>query len=53
VLDSPGHAVSNAIRQFAEKHVISTNAVLAAIPDQLRDDRRGGGLLRRKAARHG
>jgi pilus assembly protein CpaE len=53
VLDAPTHAVSVALRQFAEKHVVSTNAGTTSIPDQLRDDRRGGGLLRRKAARHG
>jgi pilus assembly protein CpaE len=47
VLDSPNHSVSNAIKQFAERHVISA-AVTSAIPQPLRDDRRGG-LLRRKA----
>jgi len=47
VLDSPNHSVSNAIKQFAERHVISA-AVTSSIPKPLRDDRRGG-LLRRKA----
>jgi len=47
VLESPGHSVSTAIKQFAERHVISA-AVTSSIPKPLRDDRRGG-LLRRKA----
>jgi pilus assembly protein CpaE len=47
VLDSPNHNVSNAIKQFAERHIISA-AVTSSIPKPLRDDRRGG-LLRRKA----
>ena len=49
VLESPNHAVSAAIRQFAERQVVAgTSAHTTSIPKPLRDDRRGG-LLRRKA----
>jgi pilus assembly protein CpaE len=48
VLESPNHAVSVAIKQFAERHVL-THTSTSSIPKPLRDDRRGGGLLRRKA----
>jgi pilus assembly protein CpaE len=48
VLESPNHPVSTAIKQFAERHVVSMAAVPASIPKPLRDDRRGG-LLRRRA----
>jgi pilus assembly protein CpaE len=47
VLESPNHSVSSAIKQFAERHVISAPST-SSIPKPLRDDRRGG-LLRRKA----
>jgi len=47
VLESPNHSVSSAIKQFAERHVISA-PLTSSIPKPLRDDRRGG-LLRRKA----
>lgn len=52
VLDEPKHAVSQAIRSFAEEYVIvSSSASTASIPTELRRDRRisGGGFLRRKA----
>lgn len=48
VLESPNHPVSQAIKLFAERHVISATQASASIPKPLRDDRRGG-LLRRKA----
>jgi pilus assembly protein CpaE len=51
VLDSPNHAVSNAIKKFAEQHIltsVATSQNTSSIPKPLRDDRRGG-LLRRKA----
>jgi pilus assembly protein CpaE len=48
VLDSPRHGVSEAVREFAEKHVVgSPRRDARAIPNHLRSDRRG--LLRRKA----
>jgi pilus assembly protein CpaE len=46
MLDEPNHPVSLAIKQFAERYVVSTSAPAAAIPENLRNDRRG--LLRRK-----
>ena len=52
VLDEPKHPVSQAIRSFAERHVIAaTHSSTAGIPAELRRDRRsnGGGFLRRKA----
>jgi pilus assembly protein CpaE len=48
VLEAPNHPVSTAIKQFAERHVVSANVASSSIPKPLRDDRRGG-LLRRKA----
>ena len=51
VLDSPNHAVSSAIKRFAEQHVLTSSTSApstSSIPKTLRDDRRGG-LLRRKA----
>ena len=48
VLETPNHPVSQAIKQFAERHVVSATTVSASIPKPLRDDRRGG-LLRRRA----
>lgn len=45
-LDEPQHPVSQAIRLFAEQHVLS-GAGASSIPASLRNDRRG--LLRRKA----
>jgi pilus assembly protein CpaE len=48
VLESPNHPVSQAIKLFAERHVLSASAPSASIPKPLRDDRRGG-LLRRRA----
>jgi pilus assembly protein CpaE len=49
VLESPNHAVSTAIRQFAERQVLAgAPTQTTSIPKPLRDDRRGG-LLRRKA----
>ena len=49
VLESPNHAVSHAIKSFAERQIIAGSASTnSMIPKPLRDDRRGG-LLRRKA----
>lgn len=49
VLDAPRHAVSESIRDFAERHVVGpARRDATAIPSQLRSERRGG-LLRRKA----
>jgi pilus assembly protein CpaE len=48
VLEAPNHPVSTAIKQFAERHVVSASVASSSIPKPLRDDRRGG-LLRRKA----
>jgi len=48
VLESPNHAVSTAIKQFAERHAVTVMAPSTSIPKPLRDDRRAG-LLRRKA----
>jgi pilus assembly protein CpaE len=51
VLDAPNHAVSAAIKKFAEQFVVTQGAATqgtSSIPKTLRDDRRGG-LLRRKA----
>ncbi|HET6815603.1 MAG TPA: P-loop NTPase [Mycobacteriales bacterium] len=48
VLESPSHPVSQAIKQFAERHVVSATPASASIPKPLRDDRRAG-LLRRRA----
>jgi pilus assembly protein CpaE len=48
VLESPNHDVSHAVRQFAERYVLSATTS-SSIPKPLRDDRRSGGLLRRKA----
>lgn len=45
VLDSPKHAVSQAIREFGEQQIATASA--DPIPDKLRNDRRR--LLRRKA----
>jgi pilus assembly protein CpaE len=45
--DNPKHPVSVAIRQFAEKYVLTGHHTDASIPPELRSDRRG--LLRRKA----
>jgi pilus assembly protein CpaE len=47
VLDSPGHAVSTAIKGFAQQHVISLAAPAPAGRRQPRTDKRG--MLRRKA----
>ena len=50
VLDDPGHPVSQAIRQFADQHVVPLTGparTSAALPEAMRSDRRG--LLRRKA----
>ena len=47
IYDNPKHPVSVAIRQFAEKHVLTTHHGDSSIPPELRSDRRG--LLRRKA----
>jgi pilus assembly protein CpaE len=50
VLDDPNHPVSQAIRQFAERHVLpiaSAPRGNSALPEAMRNDRRG--LLRRKA----
>ncbi|MEP6695265.1 MAG: AAA family ATPase [Pseudonocardiales bacterium] len=47
VLDSPRHPVSEAIRQFGERHVVDHTTHRSAVPGHLRTDRRG--LLRRKA----
>ncbi|MDP9220395.1 MAG: AAA family ATPase [Actinomycetota bacterium] len=47
MLDSPRHAVSEAIREFGEKHVIDHTQRGSAVANHLRTDRRG--LLRRKA----
>jgi pilus assembly protein CpaE len=47
VFDSPKHPVSVAVRQFAEKYVLSGRQSGSPIPPELRSDRRG--LLRRKA----
>jgi pilus assembly protein CpaE len=47
IYDNPKHPVSVAVRQFAEKHVLSSHSVDSSIPAELRSDRRG--LLRRKA----
>lgn len=52
VLDQPRHAVSQAIRGFAQRYIVTgAPASPASIPADLRKDRRsnGGGLLRRKA----
>ena len=52
VLDDPRHTVSQAIRSFAERYVVTaTSSPAANIPTELRKDRRtnGGGFLRRKA----
>ena len=51
VLDQPRHSVSQAIRSFAERYIVTASASTANIPAELRSDRRtsGGGLLRRKA----
>lgn len=52
VLDEPKHPVSQAIRSFAERHVVVANTSTSNIPSELRKDRRsnaGGGFLRRKA----
>lgn len=50
VLDSPNHAVSAAIREFAEKHIIpAARSADGAVPAQLRADRRGS--LRRVRSR--
>ena len=47
-LDSPSHTVSQAIRLFAEQHILPlAGHGTSSIPASLRDDRRG--LLRRKA----
>jgi pilus assembly protein CpaE len=48
VHDNSGHPVSAAVRQFAEKHVLSVRSATSSIPTPLRKDPRGG-LLRRKA----
>ena len=51
VLDAPNHAVSAAIKKFAEQIVAAQGTATpstSSIPKPLRDDRRGG-LLRRKA----
>ena len=49
VLDDPRHAVSQAIRSFAERYVVTADQPGdGAIPSDLRTDRRGG-FLRRKA----
>jgi pilus assembly protein CpaE len=48
VLEMPNHPVSQAIKQFAERQVVSAATTSASIPKPLRDDRRGG-LLRRRA----
>jgi pilus assembly protein CpaE len=47
VHEDPKHPVSMAIRQFAEKYVLSAHPQESPIPPELRSDRRG--LLRRKA----
>ncbi len=46
VLDEPGHAVSVAIRRFADRHL---PLVGVSVPAQPRRDRRGFSLLRRAA----
>jgi len=48
VTDQPHHAVSLAILGFVEQHITPLSSA-SAIPPQLRADRRGGGLLRRRA----
>ena len=47
IFDNPKHPVSVAIRQFAEKYVLTAHRGDTSIPPELRSDRRG--LLRRKA----
>ena len=47
IYDNPKHPVSVAIRQFAERHVMTGHHTDSSIPPELRSDRRG--LLRRKA----
>jgi pilus assembly protein CpaE len=47
IYDNPKHPVSVAIRQFAEKYVLTAHHGDSSIPPELRSDRRG--LLRRKA----
>lgn len=47
IYDNPKHPVSLAIKQFAEKHVLTGQHSESSIPPELRTDRRG--LLRRKA----
>lgn len=47
IYDNPKHPVSVAIRQFAEKFVLTGHHTDSSIPPELRADRRG--LLRRKA----
>ena len=49
VLDEPKHSVSHAIRAFADRYVVGAGGDDRSIPAQLRRDRRGGGLLRRRA----
>lgn len=49
-LDEPSHPVSQAIKLFAQQHVLPlTSGGTSAIPASLRDDRRG---LRRRKAKH-
>lgn len=48
VLDDPKHAVSHAIRAFADRYVVGAGGEDRPIPTQLRRDRRSGGLLRRR-----
>lgn len=49
VLDDPKHPVSQALKQFAERHVVSVagSRTDTQIPNELRTDRRG--LLRRRS----
>jgi len=49
MLDDPKHPVSNAIRNFAERYVVSTALAVDGIPPELRVDRRG--VRRRRRGR--
>jgi pilus assembly protein CpaE len=48
VLDEPGHPVSQAIKQFAEKEIAAGAPSRAAVPAALRTDNRRFGLGRRR-----